>query len=239
MLEKIKALERLKHATWEWLVLHDLEMDTRFYSIEDWRVREEPYHNDADLVLIFEGSLHTILNFGGDTDVFDDLVESFGFYYELGHSWNMGFYPIDDYNYSITKDNYSVKLQDNRWKKKSLLVKKRANGQCEDCGIQNSLEAHHSYYQQAFYSFEPWEYPLDSFRCLCRKCHQQRHKEEIRIRSYLSKYSTNQLIELRGALDNATYWLKGVQNMLELLNSIKNSRQEFISYVQRLLVFDK
>lgn len=59
------------------------------------------YGNDSLLVLVFDSStLHTMLNYGGDTMEFDDLVESFGFWYELGHSWNMGFYPIEGYDYS-------------------------------------------------------------------------------------------------------------------------------------------
>lgn len=35
--------------------------------MNEWRARKEDYLNDAELVLVFEGGLHTMLNFGGDT----------------------------------------------------------------------------------------------------------------------------------------------------------------------------
>ncbi|WP_424481743.1 hypothetical protein [Pseudomonas mandelii] len=71
------------------------------FDIAEWRARGEPYGTVSllvlvlVLVLVFDSTtLHTMMNFGGDSQEFDDLVESFGFWYGLGHSWNMGFYPI-------------------------------------------------------------------------------------------------------------------------------------------------
>ncbi len=54
-------IHRLKTAIEEWLIRNDLDVDTGFYSINEWRARNEEYLNDAELVLVFEGSLHTML----------------------------------------------------------------------------------------------------------------------------------------------------------------------------------
>jgi len=239
MYEKHAALKRMQYAIWEWLVLHELENDTSFWTISEWLHKDEDYHNEAEIVLTFEGSLHTLLNFGGDTSVFQDLVESFGFYYELGHSWNMGFYSLDNYDYVLRNISYASKLEDARWKNKSMVVKQRAENKCEDCRSAKNLEAHHSYYQQRFLEFEPWEYPLDSFRCLCNSCHKERHKEEIRIRAHLSSYSTETLNKLRASLSSSSYWLDGIDNVTELLESVKNSKESFISSIESIVFFDK
>ncbi|MCY1352997.1 hypothetical protein [Pseudomonas aeruginosa] len=130
-----RNLERMRAALTEWMTKEEILGDAFFVDIEAWRVRNEPYGNDSLLVLVFDSStLHTMLNYGGDTTEFDDLVESFGFWYELGHSWNMGFYPIEGYDYSRLPGTYASKLQDERWRKKAATVKERAGHQCQDCG---------------------------------------------------------------------------------------------------------
>ena len=40
-------IKRLRAAIAEWLIRNDIDMDTGFYSIEEWRVRNEDYHNEA------------------------------------------------------------------------------------------------------------------------------------------------------------------------------------------------
>ena len=132
-------------------------MDTNFYSIGYWRKRKEDYHNDADPVLVFKGGLHDVLNFGGDTGEFDDYIETFGYYYELDQTWNMGFYPIPVYDFTLLKGGYPQRLQDSRAKKMSSLVKKRAEWKCQDCGSTNQLETHHCYYINMRDVHEPWE----------------------------------------------------------------------------------
>jgi len=110
-----RNLERMRAALTEWMIKEEILGDAFFVNIEAWRDRNEPYGNDSLLVLVFDSStLHTMLNYGGDTMEFDDLVESFGFWYELGHSWNMGFYPIEGYDYSRLSGTYASKLQDEK-----------------------------------------------------------------------------------------------------------------------------
>lgn len=60
------------------------------------------------------GNPYSLLNFGGDTDKFDDYIESFGLYDELGNAWNMGFYPIPDYDFKKLSGSYAQKPRDDR-----------------------------------------------------------------------------------------------------------------------------
>lgn len=203
------TLLRLKHALFEWLVKEEIWGDAQFYSLEEWRARQEPYLTDSLLILTIDGStLHTMLNCGGDTRELDDLIESFGFYYALGHSWNLGIYPIDGYDYSRQSGSYASKLRDPRWLQKAKSVKARADGLCQDCGAAVPLEAHHCYYTSMREGYEPWEYPLSALRALCRGCHQARELAEIRVRAFTASMTRQQLDGLRPSLGHASYWYR-------------------------------
>jgi len=181
--------------------------DAEFYTIEQWKARDEDYLNYSLLVLVIDGStLHTMLNFGGDTSEFDDLIDSFGFSYALGHSWSMGFYPLDGYNFSATVGTYGQKLRDPRWRRKAQMVKDRSDHACQDCGAKAPLEAHHCYYADLREGFEPWEYPLSAFRALCRSCHQARDRTEIRVRAFAASRTQVELEDLIQSLGHAFYW---------------------------------
>lgn len=176
-----------------WLDKNDLASDTTIYSIEDWRMREEPYHNDSDFVISTEGELYHLLNFGSVNQQieFEDLICSFGFLYEFGHSWNLGFYYDQTEKPKITKLlSYSEKLKDPKWLDKRELVKDNAEYKCQDCGSLKSLEVHHCYYQ---FGREPWEYPLDAMRCLCRSCHERRGKLETVLRAKFADLNYDEL----------------------------------------------
>ncbi|MEJ4046917.1 hypothetical protein [Erwinia sp. SLM-02] len=197
-------LERMRKAITEWAIKDSLLHDARFYSRSEWNSRSEEMHDGALLVLTIDSSgLYHLLNGGCDTEEFDDLVESFGFYYEMGYAWSLGFYPLDDYNYSRLSGTYTQKLTDNRWQMKSALVKRRAEHKCQDCGAKPPLDAHHCYYTSMREGYEPWEYPLSALRALCRTCHEKRPIPEIRIRAFLAQLTQTQLIELIDGLDNA------------------------------------
>ncbi|CAI8874824.1 hypothetical protein EMIT0P43_30075 [Pseudomonas jessenii] len=115
-------LRRLLLAFEDWLVREELWGDAFFLSPADWLKRGESWLNDAVYVLVFDSSsIHYMLNYGCDLIEFDDIFESFGFYYEMGHSWNLGIYPIEDYDFTPTpaRSTYSQLLRDPRWKRKS------------------------------------------------------------------------------------------------------------------------
>ncbi len=228
-----KNIDRLRAAIEEWLIRNELDLDTRFYSREEWLTHGEEFHNDSDLVLIFEGGLHTMLNHGGDTLEFDDYIHSFGYWYELGNSWNMGFYPEENYDFSPSVGTYSQKLQDPRWKAKAALVKKLAGHQCQDCQSTKRLEAHHCYYTPMRDGHEPWEYPLSALRCLCHDCHEKREKAESRMRAFLARMTTSELDALRKNLDNASYWYEQGA-VLDFLGALNHKDETALSAVATL-----
>ncbi|MUK28461.1 hypothetical protein [Aliivibrio fischeri] len=230
-----KNIERLKIALEEWLIRNNLDLDTEFYELNEWKKRDEDWLNDADLILIFEGGLHTILNYGGDTNEFDDYIASFGYFYEQGHSWNMGFYPIPGYNFEPTKGSYSYKLRDIRWQNKSRLVKEKARWRCQDCGSRERLETHHCYYTNMRLGNEPWEYPLSALRCLCHNCHQLRDKSESRMRAFLARLTTTQIDAIKENLDHAFYWFEE-DAVIELLGQLGHCDNQIESHIPKLLL---
>ncbi|EGT5675344.1 hypothetical protein AGJ34_20455 [Cronobacter dublinensis subsp. dublinensis] len=200
----LKNLLRMKHALTEWAIKEGLLDDAQFLSQKEWHDRNEDLHDDALMVMVIDGSgLYSLLNNGCDLTEFDDLIESFGFWYEQGYAWSVGFYPIENYDYSRLTGTYSSKLRDPRWQRKAALVKKEADYVCQDCGARERLEAHHCYYTMMSQSCEPWEYPLSALRALCHTCHETRPVPEIRIRAFLARLSQSQLTGLIDGLDNA------------------------------------
>lgn len=201
--EMLANLGRMREAVEEYMIKEGLVGDASFCEISKWTARGEPYLNDSLLVLLIDGSpLHTIMNYGGDQNEFDDLVASFGFYGELGYSWCLGFYPLPVYDYGRLNQSYSAKLRDPRWKAKADLVKSRANNLCQDCGADAPLDAHHCYYMSLRSAREPWEYPLSAFRALCRPCHGERERAEIRMRAFVARLTRFEMDGLRDALDD-------------------------------------
>lgn len=219
-----RSLKKLEKILKIWLAKNQLDSDLLFYRIEEWRERKEPYLNTSELVIVFEGELQFLLNYnyGSElSDEFEDLVGSFGYYYEMGHSWNLGFYKIPDWDFAENIDsNYSNKLKDHRWKSKSKFIKERAKFICEDCEVKKSqLEVHHCYY---LYGFEPWEYPYDSLRCLCRECHEDRGRVEFEFRSFLASLKGTEIELLQKGLESGMYWFDR-KELFSMLGGIDSS----------------
>ncbi|MFP3863142.1 hypothetical protein SHV42_09325 [Pseudomonas capeferrum] len=230
-------LRRLLLAFEDWLVREGLLGDAFLISPEDWQKRGETWLNDALYVLVFDSSsIHHMLNFGCDTTEFDDIFESFGFYYEMGHSWNLGIYPIEDYDFTPPpRTTYSQLLRDPRWKRKADLVKDVAKRRCQDCGIGGKLEAHHCYYARMSNGFHPWEYPLSALRALCPDCHEKREKVEMGFRAWSAKLTHHQLVQLQKGVDHAGCWM-GHDELFELLNeSSRNECEELKELHKRVM----
>lgn len=217
-------LRRLLLAFEDWLVREDLLGDAFFISSKQWKKRGENWLNDALYVMVFDGSsIHQMLNYGCDLTEFDDIFESFGFYYEMGHSWNLGIYPIDGYDFTPPpRTSYSQLLRDSRWKRKANLVKQVAQGRCQDCGAAGRLEAHHCYYARMGNGFHPWEYPLSALRALCHDCHEKRERVEMSFRAWAAKLTHKQIVQLQKGVDNAGYWM-GNNELFELLNEVSRN----------------
>lgn len=202
-------LERLQHALTEWCIKEGYLGDAKFITAETWAARGEIYLTECLLVMVIDSSgLHSLLNLGCDTSEFDDLIESFGFWYSMGHSWSIGFEPIEGYDFRRLTGSYSAKLRDPRWKAKAQKVKERAGHACQDCGAKVALEAHHCYYLSMRHGFEPWEYPLSAFRALCRQCHDARDTTEVRVRAFAASLKRDELEKLVSSLDHARYWVE-------------------------------
>lgn len=68
------------------------------------------------------------------------------------------------------QDSYADRLRDPRWQRLRLEVMQRDGFSCTLCGDSTStLHVHHRYYERGR---DPWEYPLDSLRTLCERCHE-------------------------------------------------------------------
>lgn len=214
-----------------WLEKNSLDGDAFFYTIQEWRERGEQYLNDSEFVIVTEGGLNHMLNWG-DSEEFYELVESFGYYCEMGHSWNIGFYK-DIWANNDNKPNrsYREKLQDARWIRKRDFVRKRAEYKCEDCGSLMNLQVHHCYYM---FDFEPWEYPLDALRCLCESCHLTRANTERILRSHLASLKTDELSAFVEFIENGLYWYPK-EEVFKLLKSFRHDQTEMIQLFNQIL----
>lgn len=227
-------LARFQTMLRDWLARNELDRDLRFYSAEDWRARTEEVLNTAEFVVTTEGGLHYLLNYNfadPRVDQLQDLCESFGFWFELGHTWSLGFYRLPEMGFAAAdaSRSYKEKLKDPRWIKKAATVKARANDRCEDCGIQtDSLEAHHCWYR---YGFEPWQYPLDALRALCSACHASRGKIEHQMRTSMARLSAEEVCLLHKGISQLFHWYdrRAARRLLESLGPDEKAMEDAFS----------
>lgn len=79
------------------------------------------------------------------------------------------------------QQSYQQLLRHPEWQKKRLRIMERDRFRCADCGdTETTLNVHHAYYTK---SAKPWEYPDESLRCLCERCHATRHEVMNQIRA--------------------------------------------------------
>lgn len=215
-----KQIETLIETFREWLIINEWEMDVGFYSAQEWIKRGEDVLEGAEVVLTIDNGLASTL-YNGSPDLEEELqllAEGFGYYFEFGHIWNIGFYPIEDFEpLPPPNSTYSDKLKDKRWKTKRNRIINRCNGTCEDCGAHHvKLEVHHCYYR---FGREPWQYPDGALLALCRSCHELRAKEELKFRGFIPNLKTAELAAVRGAIDKGLYWFDR-DIFVKFLNSI-------------------
>ncbi len=95
----MQNIERLRRGVHQWLVDHELDRDTAFYTRKEWEARKEPYLARSELILVFEGGMFNVMNGHHEGsiklyDEFEQFVRGFGHFFELGHAWSVGFYPL-------------------------------------------------------------------------------------------------------------------------------------------------
>jgi hypothetical protein len=65
---------------------------------------------------------------------------------------------------------YSEKLKDPRWQRRRLEVLQYYNFFCDQCGDDKTeLHVHHRVYIKGR---EPWDYPIQMLRAVCKPCHE-------------------------------------------------------------------
>ncbi len=195
----MEQIDILKEAFEEWLQIHDLDYDFWIYSGDKWRARREQVLQKAEAVIAFENQLVIILNYTGPWDIEDelqDLAHGFGYYFEMGHHWNIGFYPLDKTEALPSRATpYSELLRHSRWKAKRQRILSRSGRRCEECGANGqSLEVHHCYYRP---NRLPWQYPDGALLALCRDCHTRRGKAELRCRKFMTRLKIGTLEQIR------------------------------------------
>jgi hypothetical protein len=201
-------IEVLREVFEEWLRIHNLDYDYGIYTHDEWKAQGETVLTEAELVITFENQLMHILNWTGPWEVEEELQElanGFGYYFEMGNYWNIGFYPLDDWPpLPPSNASYADLLNDPRWSEKRSRILERCGGRCEDCGqLASRLEVHHCYYRFGRY---PWQYLDASLLGLCRKCHEMRARIELEWRGFMPRLKIRELRQLKKSLDKSLYW---------------------------------
>jgi hypothetical protein len=201
-------IEILSEVFEEWLQIHDLDYDYWLYTQDEWLGRGEQILQGAELVIAFDNQLVSILNYTGPWAIeeeLQDLAGGFGYYFEMGHHWNIGFYPLEDWPPLPPRDSsYSELLKDIRWANKRKRIIARSHSKCENCGSDSErLEVHHCYYRFGRY---PWQYPDASLLALCRKGHELRAELELEWRGFMPRLKISELQTLKESLDKCLYW---------------------------------
>lgn len=196
---KREQLDILREAFEEWLQIHDLDYDFHIYTGDAWRARGEKVLQGAEAILTFENQLVSILNYTGPWNIEDelqDLSAGFGYRFEMGHHWNLGFYRLDEVRQMPSLGtSYSLLLRDPRWLAKRQRILSRCSGNCEECGSSGKgLEVHHCYYR---YGRLPWQYPDGALLALCGDCHDRRGKTELRFRMFMPRLKLGTIERIR------------------------------------------
>jgi hypothetical protein len=223
----MQSIERLKLGINGWLVHHELNGDTSFFTPKEWRARGEEYCTESKLILVFEGGLFSLLNgYSGNVELYDEFdrfVRGFGYYYEMGNAWNMGFYPLEDEPTATEDRRYAEKLRDPRWIEKRNHIRRRASNACEECGKAGYVEIHHCCYVRGW---QPWEYPDYLLKCVCRSCHEQRAVIEMRMTGLLSSLTMEQMEILRDSLANHAFYWYEKDAVLDFIAHIQGSEEK-------------
>lgn len=109
-------LEKMANEIAELITARGMDSDTAIYfdnkrldcfttnKEKGWKLEEgfkgsdyTEYANDEGITMTFEGPVYDAMNYNGDPEFvrqFDRLISRYGYYYELGHAWNLSLYKI-------------------------------------------------------------------------------------------------------------------------------------------------
>ena len=93
-------LASLKREVKAFIKRSGFDYDMGFYNKSQWRARGEPFGNEADWSMTFEGPLYEALNYGsyggyragGAVDFMAETARKYGYFFEMGYAWSGHFY---------------------------------------------------------------------------------------------------------------------------------------------------
>jgi 5-methylcytosine-specific restriction endonuclease McrA len=71
------------------------------------------------------------------------------------------------------KEQYSLLLEDDKWKSKRFKILKRDGFKCRHCQSTNNLQVHHLIYKSG--GVPPWQYKNSDLITVCIDCHTKIH----------------------------------------------------------------
>jgi len=103
-----KKMEKIALDIRKYLKEEDLWYDTRIYFnsmcfcsnteggiIEDINPKDYfEYANPKTLSMSFEGPLYEVINYGDGGEGIRNILEKYGYYFELGNAWNLSIYEL-------------------------------------------------------------------------------------------------------------------------------------------------
>jgi len=116
-MDKEKKIEELAFKIAELLKEHGCHIDVAIYfsgkrlttfegkkPYGEWELQEgykasniTEYANNDTITMTFEGSFYSVINYGTDRELFrkfNELLQSYGYYYEQGNAWNLALYEL-------------------------------------------------------------------------------------------------------------------------------------------------
>jgi hypothetical protein len=97
------------------------------------------------------------------------------------------------------RKSWAEQCKDPRWQKKRLEIMERSVFECDNCGDkETTLNVHHTYYDKGL---SAWEYPDESLKCYCEKCHEREHDRDNKLSLAMRKLWTYEKDIIRGFVE--------------------------------------
>jgi hypothetical protein len=220
----------------ECLQIHGFDYDCWFYTQAEWKARKEEYLCDAELIFALDNQLTSVLNYSpeiGYEDELQDLANGFGYYFEFGNHWNIGFYPLKPKpKLPNSSESYPKLLASPYWHATRKRIEKRSLNICEDCGkAKQNLDVHHCYYR---YGRLPWQYPDATLLHLCSDCHQRRQRTELKFRGFMPSLRIEEIEILEKSLPNGIYWFPR-KKLFQFIKSIDAKTESMEKQLKQLV----
>ena len=107
--------------------------------------------------------------------------------------------------------SYSDLLKDPRWQRKRLEVLGREAFTCEECGdMETTLHVHHMYYRKGW---KPWDYPTDSLRCLCERCHTAMAEAQEHLQEATAWMSIEAIVRIIGTAHGDRFFYEAARDV--------------------------